>query len=162
MLFKQLIMNKKNIFCAFWLAGQSFLLFGQQKITFKTGLLSPLKQADTHLFLAGDFNGWNPADKAWELVPESTGKYQLLKDLPKGIYHFKITRGNWQTVECTNTGKPIDNRVVTIENDTTIVMDIENWQDNFAPEPKCRSWEGNAGFGSTCRPIIHLQKRDSL
>jgi predicted alpha/beta superfamily hydrolase len=142
----QLIMTKKNIFCAFLLFGQSFLLFGQQKIVFKTGNLSPLKQADEHLFLAGDFNGWNAADRAWEMAPDGSGSYHLLKDLPKGIYHFKITRGNWQTVECTRLGKPVDNRSITILNDTSIVMNIEGWQDNFAAQPKAH----------TASPQVHI------
>ncbi|MDP9080510.1 MAG: alpha/beta hydrolase-fold protein [Bacteroidota bacterium] len=129
-------MNKKKIFCAFWLFAQSFLIFGQQKVTFKTGSLYPPKQAGEHLFMAGDFNGWNPADKAWELMPDAPGSYKLLKDLQRGIYHFKITRGGWQTVECTKTGNAIDNRAVNILNDTTIVMNVENWQDYFIPQAK--------------------------
>jgi predicted alpha/beta superfamily hydrolase len=139
MLIIQLIMNKKKFFCAFLLFGQSFLLFGQQKIAFKTGILSPLKRADEHLFLAGDFNNWNPADKAWELASSTSGSYQLFKDLPKGIYHFKVTRGSWQTVECTSPGKPVDNRSLNILNDTAVVLNIEGWQDNFAAEPKAHT-----------------------
>jgi hypothetical protein len=54
---------KKNIFCAFLLFGQSFLLLGQQKVTFKTGVLATLKDTSRHLFLAGDFNGWNPGNR---------------------------------------------------------------------------------------------------
>jgi len=142
----QLIMNKKNIFCAFLLLGQSFLLFGQQKITFKTGILSPLKRADERLFLAGDFNNWNPADKAWELTSSASGSYQLFKDLPKGIYHYKVTRGNWQTVECNKLGKAVDNRSANIINDTTITINIEGWQDNFAAEPKVH----------TASPQVHI------
>ncbi|MCR8559877.1 hypothetical protein KXD93_19660 [Mucilaginibacter sp. BJC16-A38] len=129
-------MDKKKIFCAFWLFAQSFLIFGQQKTTFKTGNLYPLNQAGERLFLAGDFNGWNPADKAWELMPDGPGSYKLLKDLQRGIYHFKITRGGWQTVECTKAGNAVDNRAINILNDTTIVMNVENWQDNFATQPK--------------------------
>jgi predicted alpha/beta superfamily hydrolase len=138
-LFIQLIMNKKNIFCAFLLFGQSILLLGQQKIAFKTGDLSPLKGAGEHLFLAGDFNSWNPADKAWQLAPDGAGSYQLLKNLPRGIYNFKVTRGSWQTVECTRLGKPVDNHNFTVVNDTALIMNIEGWQDNFAAEPKAHT-----------------------
>lgn len=127
---------KKKFFCAFLLFGQTFLLFGQQKAAFKTGILPTLKSTSEHLFLAGDFNNWNPADKAWELVSTGAGGYALLKDMPKGIYHFKVTRGNWQTVECSKGGKQVDNRTVRITNDTTITIDIEDWQDNFAVAAK--------------------------
>ncbi|ASU33826.1 alpha/beta hydrolase-fold protein [Mucilaginibacter xinganensis] len=127
---------KKNIFCAFLLFSQSFLLFGQQKITFKTGVFIAPKATERHLFLAGDFNGWNPADKAWELAKDSTGAYHLFKELSKGIYHFKVTRGSWQTVECDKIGKPVDNRMLSINSDTTVTLNINGWQDNFAAEEK--------------------------
>jgi predicted alpha/beta superfamily hydrolase len=132
-------MDKKKIFCVFLLFGQTFLLFGQQKVAFKTGILCPLKGADEHLFMAGDFNNWNPADKAWELVPDGSGSYQLFKDLPKGVYNFKVTRGSWKTVECTKPGKPVDNRSIIILKDTTAVLNIEGWQDSFNEVPKTHS-----------------------
>jgi predicted alpha/beta superfamily hydrolase len=132
-------MIKKYFFCAFLLFGQTFLLSGQQKTAFKTGILPPLKSNSEHLFLAGDFNNWNPADKAWELTPGSGGGYALLKDIPKGIYHYKITRGSWQTVECSKAGKQVDNRSIKITNDTTITIDIGNWQDNFTATPKAHT-----------------------
>jgi len=129
-------MRKKIIFCAFLLFGQNFLLFGQLKVTFKTGKIQPVNGLSVHLFLAGDFNNWNPGDTASELVKNNDGSYQLLKVLPKGIYNFKITRGNWQTVECTALGKAIENRNFTLLHDTTINLNIAGWQDNFKPEEK--------------------------
>ena len=108
------------------------MLLGQQKTVFKTGKIPPLTASAQRLFLAGNFNNWNPADTAWELKPGSSGTYLLIKNLPKGTYDFKVTRGNWQTGECNAFGTPIDNRTVTIKNDTTIIMNIDGWQDNFS------------------------------
>lgn len=127
---------KKKFFCAFLLFGQFFLSFGQQKTVFKTGNLPPFKTAPGHLFLAGDFNNWNPGDKAWELAPAGAGKYSLLKDMPKGVYHFKVTRGSWQTVECSVDGKGVDNRALKIGSDTTITLNVSGWQDSFPETPK--------------------------
>jgi predicted alpha/beta superfamily hydrolase len=129
-------MMKKKIFCAFLLFAQSFLLLAQQKIVFITGKIPPSKTPVGRLFLAGNFNNWNPADTAWELRPDGAGQYRLSKRLPTGIYNFKITRGSWQAVECSATGTPVDNRVVSIMNDTTINMDIGDWQDNYASAEK--------------------------
>jgi predicted alpha/beta superfamily hydrolase len=133
---RQFKMRKKIFFCAFLLFCQNFLLFGQIKVTFQTGKIPPIKVSDVHLFLAGDFNGWNPGDKASELNQNNAGKYQLLKDLPKGIYNFKITRGTWQSVECNASGKGIGNRSFTLLHDTTINIDIAGWQDDFKPAEK--------------------------
>ncbi|MGZ3812863.1 MAG: alpha/beta hydrolase [Mucilaginibacter sp.] len=136
-------MRKKIIFCAFLLFGQSFLLLGQVKVTFKTGRIPSEKGPDFSLFLAGDFNDWKPGDKASELLQNGTGSYQLLKVLPRGIYNFKITRGSWQTVECNAIGKPIDNRSITLLHDTTITMDVAGWQDKFKPEERKHTASAN-------------------
>lgn len=129
-------MTKKIIFCAFWLLSQNFLLFAQVKINVFTGKIPALKGASERLFLAGDFNGWNPADKAWELVKTDGEKYALTKSLPAGVYHFKITRGGWNTVECDAAGKQIDNRLLKLAADTSVMLDVAGWQDNFAPVEK--------------------------
>lgn len=139
-------MTKKIFFCAFLLFGQNFLLSGQQKIVFKTGKIAPSIVSNVHLFLAGNFNNWNPADTAWQMRPDQPGSFYLTKDLPKGAYEFKITKGSWQSVECNTLGKPVDNRRVTILHDTTITLNIDGWQDNFAvPEKK-----------HTASPQVHI------
>src|ERR1700742_2268937 len=85
-------MRKKIIFCAFLIFGQYFLSFAQLKVIFKTGKLPAFIVSNLHLFLTGDFNGWNPGDKSFELLLNNEGSYTLLKTLPKGVYSFKITR----------------------------------------------------------------------
>ncbi|UOE46803.1 alpha/beta hydrolase-fold protein [Mucilaginibacter sp. SMC90] len=107
------------------------------KISFFTGKISAPKSPLEHLFLAGDFNGWNPADKTWELIKNEVGVYVLDKQLPASIVHFKVTRGSWNTVECDAAGKAIDNRSLIIKSDTSVKLDIAGWQDNFTqPEKK--------------------------
>ena len=88
------------------------------------------------MFLAGDFNNWNPGDGGSEMTKNDVGSYQVLKILQKGIYNYKVTRGSWQTVECSAAGKSIDNRSVSLLHDTTIVLDVAGWQDEFKPEEK--------------------------
>lgn len=136
-------MAKKLIFCVFLLLGQSFLSYGQLKVTFKTDKIPAAKIPVTGIFIAGDFNNWNPADNAFKMQKDDSGHYLLLKVLPKGSYNFKITRGSWQTVECNSSGKPIDNRAVVISRDTTIVVDVANWQYNFKPEEKKHTASAN-------------------
>jgi predicted alpha/beta superfamily hydrolase len=136
-------MIKKFFFCAFLLFCQNFLLFGQLKVTFKTGKIPPSKDTNMRLFLAGDFNGWNPADKASELMLNGAGSYEIVKDMKAGSYDFKITRGNWQTVECNAQGRPIANRTVIVSRDTTIVLNIAGWQDNFKQEERKHTASAN-------------------
>ncbi len=127
---------KKIFFCAFLLFGRNFLLPGQQKVMFKTGVIAPSIVSVVHLYVAGNFNGWNPADKAWELVADSSGGFQLLKEMPAGVYNFKVTKGSWQTVECDAAGKPIGNRNLVISHDTSVIINIAGWQDSFTTEKK--------------------------
>lgn len=129
-------MRKKIIFCAFFLFCQNFLSFGQQKIVFLTGKIAPSKTPVSHLFIAGDFNGWNSADTAWEMRPEPSGEYRLLKKMKKGVYNYKITKGGWDRVECSAAGKPIGNRILSVNADTSVTIDIAGWQDNYPAAPK--------------------------
>ena len=111
--------------------------FGQVKITFKTGKIPKFKSDSARLFLAGNFNNWNPADTAWELKRNAGGFFSLVKNSRKDNYNFKVTKGSWATVECGATGQPVENRNIDVKTDTILTLDIENWQDNFpAPERK--------------------------
>src|SRR5215469_4482621 len=128
-------MTKKFFFCAFLVFCQTFLLFGQVKVTFKTTKIPASKDTNVHVFLAGDFNGWNPADNASEMMPDNQGEFSVTKSLPAGSYNFKVTRGSWEKVESTATGGMTENRSANITHDTTITMTIAGWQDNF-PKPE--------------------------
>jgi len=119
------------------------LAHAQLKVTFALTKIPEVKEQDIHLFAAGDFNNWNPSDARSEFEKQRNGSWQLFKTLPEGIYNFKITRGNWQKVECTANGKSIDNRSFKLIHDTTIRIEIEGWQDNFKPEEKKHTVSAN-------------------
>ena len=122
-------MGKKLFIVLFLLLSQT-LLFGQVNVMFKTGALSPSKTPVKHIFLAGDFNNWNPADTTWMLKQDGAGTYILSKNIPAGKYSFKITKGSWEMVECTIGGQDVPNRDINLVRDTTIVMNIESWKDS--------------------------------
>lgn len=136
-------MIKKIFFCAFLFFCQNFLLFGQLQVTFKISKIPPSKDLGAHLFLAGDFNGWNPSDAQYELTPADKDGFQLIKTMKPGIISFKVTRGSWQAVECTGAGKPVENRNIMLAHDTTIALDIAGWQDNFKAEEKKHTASAN-------------------
>ncbi len=119
------------------------LLFGQAKITFKTGKLPAFKTNNKNIYLSGDFNNWNPSSAKWQLQPDNSGGYQATIDIPAGKYSFKATKGSWETVECGPTGGDIENRDINIKHDTTIMIDIAGWKDDFPPQQKKHTASAN-------------------
>lgn len=104
---------------------------------------------DTHagspIYVAGNFNHWNPADETMQLQRQADGTFGisvLLQDVPSDRVEFKFTRGDWKTSECTVEGRLVGPRVANLNRDTTIVCTIEGWRDDF-PE-------------STASPNVHL------
>lgn len=120
---KKLFLLAAFIFCC-------TLLFAQVKVTFKTSGLPISKTAVKTVFLAGDFNNWNPADIAWMLKPDVKGNYILTKNIPAGKYSFKITKGSWEKVECKTDGEDVENRDINVVHDTTVIIDIQSWKDD--------------------------------
>ena len=104
-------------------------LFAQVKVTFVTGKIPLAETSAQKIFLAGNFNNWNPNDTAWQLKPgESTG-LSVVKLLPKGKYNFKATKGSWNAVETIEGVADRENREVIINQDTVIIINIADWKD---------------------------------
>ena len=89
-----------------------------------------------NVFIAGNFNGWEPQNTAYRLLPDWDNVLELSFQLPKGEYEYKFTRGGWERVECMHSGKDIPNRNINIQSDTTIEVSIDGWKDDFATAPK--------------------------
>lgn len=140
---------------------QCLLLHAQSKVTFILSKIPAAKDSDIHLFVAGDFNNWDPGNATFELQKQHDGTYRLSKELPKGIYNFKVTRGSWQRAECAADGKSIDNRGFRLLHDTIIMIDVAGWQDSFKPEEKKHTASANVHLitESFDVPQIGRQKR---
>jgi predicted alpha/beta superfamily hydrolase len=120
---------KKHLFVALLLF-VSTVSFAQYKITFFAKQPSLLHSMD-HIYIAGNFNVWNPGDKNLELHPEQNGILSVTLSLPAGNYEYKFTRGNWEKVETDSSGNGIQNRLLKLESDTTIHINILGWNDDF-------------------------------
>ena len=61
------------------------------------------------LFVSGNFNYWDPGDRTYELKRLEDGR--LMAELPVGwgTIAYKITRGDWHTVEADPCGHEIVN-----------------------------------------------------
>jgi predicted alpha/beta superfamily hydrolase len=82
------------------------------------------------IYIAGSFNGWNPKNSRFAIVAQKT-KSGTTIDLPMGMFEYKFTLGNWDGVESGLGGLPVENRMVTIERDTTILVEIDHWASHF-------------------------------
>lgn len=109
-------------------------LCAQVNVTFKTGKLPNVKDKIAGLYIAGDFNDWNPGDKNWQLLADGK-EYVLRQKLTPGNHQLKVTKGDWDGVESNIRGGDISNREYNITKDTTIVLNVEGWKDGFIPEP---------------------------
>ncbi len=87
---------------------------------------------DASIYLAGNFNNWNTDNRNFKFQKQHNGQYQVvvLSSLP--IVEYKITRGNWASVEGRKNGKARANRFVNRSNknkDHIVKIEVENWED---------------------------------
>lgn len=94
------------------------------------------KQEDD-IYIAGNFNNWNPKDENYKLKPFAGGRKAIvLKDVTAGTYVFKLTRGSWDKVECAADGNDISDRKIEVAADEVVNCDILGWKDNYPKKPK--------------------------
>lgn len=87
---------------------------------------------DAKLSLGGDFNGWNPTDSNYQLKKVDTHIYQYRFENvePGKVLNFKVTRGNWDTVEIAESGANRDNRYIAVnESVTAVEIEVADWAD---------------------------------
>ncbi|WP_133995863.1 hypothetical protein [Dinghuibacter silviterrae] len=92
----------------------------------------PPKHPDDAMYLMGEYNQWTPNDPNSQFVKDATGKWTMTaENVPANMYEIKVTRGTKETVECMGDGKPMDNRKVTVNSDTTFHLTVAGWTDDF-------------------------------
>ena len=70
----------------------------------------PPNTTTEQIYIAGNFNGWNPADENFKFAKNGIGNFSFtMQNIPAGDYEFKFTKGSWQTVETTREKKNISN-----------------------------------------------------
>lgn len=84
---------------------------------------------NAELYIAGNFNNWNPGNQNFILTKAPDGTYYV--DVPRNEYNmdFKITRGNWGTVECHPGGEDIQNRTYAYKDVSEIRISVAAWKD---------------------------------
>jgi len=124
-----MLKQKKVLFVALLLFISTFS-YAQYQVTFLLKQPSLLHSMD-HIFVAGNFNMWNPGDSSYELRTEPNGISTITFSLPAGNYEYKFTRGSWEKGESDSAGKGTANRTLQLHSDTTISVNILGWADDF-------------------------------
>lgn len=108
----------------------AFPCFSQQNILLLLTDLPDHHPDSSSVYVAGSFNGWNPADPSFVLIPG-----QALAIPAGGALEWKLTRGSWQTVECSSEGMDTPNRQWTPGEPDTLRMVVAGWKDLLTPVP---------------------------
>jgi predicted alpha/beta superfamily hydrolase len=92
---------------------------------------SPAIAAGQTIYVAGSFNGWNPAAPGYVLAPGPGGSYQLtLPATVRGPQEFKFTRGTWATAEADASFQSRANRAADFgAGPATLILQVAAWQD---------------------------------
>lgn len=80
-------------------------------------LFTPV-QDDRPVFVAGNFNDWNPTDERFRMQPTEPGQYEFVFPadlaLPETI-EYKYNKGGWDQVELSSSGEGVPNRAIGSE-----------------------------------------------
>jgi predicted alpha/beta superfamily hydrolase len=96
-------------------------------------------------FLAGNLNGWNPADLNSAFRSSAGGPVLRFPWNAKTPLQYKITRGDWSKTECDVDGMPADNHEVQIKGDTLIRISVAHWTDR-TPKKHTASRQVRLGY----------------
>ena len=137
----------------------SLSLASQQKIRFEINSFPVNNPANSSVFIAGNFNSWNPQNKDYQFQKSEKG-YFLELSLNAGSYEYKITRGGWDKVECSKEGKDIGNRTLRVDANENIEINIEGWKDLFSSlsQPKKSTANKNVQIIDTAFFIPQLKR----
>lgn len=88
--------------------------------------------ANAQLSLGGAFNGWDPSQGNYQFTREDDGTWQgVLPEFDAGkVLIFKVTRGNWETVEVNADGSDIGDRRYKVKPGLQqIKINVAAWSD---------------------------------
>lgn len=99
-------------------------------VTFRVAVPAATPATDL-VYVAGDFQGWNPGSPAHALAQLPDGRREITLSLSPGApIQFKFTRGSWTTVEKAANGEEIANRALVVPSgDATVDFTVQRWAD---------------------------------
>lgn len=121
---------------------------GFAQLTLKVTQVPINSPANFSIFVAGNFQGWNPEDPNYELTDNGDGTYEITISPNPGTLEFKFTRGGWATVEGNVNGGFLPNRTLDYDGTPTT--------ENFV----IQSWEDIGGTNSTAADNVQIFDTD--
>lgn len=83
---------------------------------------------DSNVYIAGNFQGWDPGDDDYRLSPLSSQLFEITLTLKiETAMQFKFTLGDWSRVEKGPNGEEIANRTHTVNGRDTLDLEVSNW-----------------------------------
>jgi tetratricopeptide (TPR) repeat protein len=136
-----------------WIIG--LLLFSENILAqYSLRFIVEVPDSTDEIFIAGNFNYWNPGESGYRLAAMKDGRFQVtIPNLSPAPYRFKFTRGDWGVVENDGSGTDIINRLVNLHADTTIYLRVRGWMNPLFD---------SSGNGHTVRFVVsgRVQDRD--
>ena len=122
-------LNNKNIKITSVLFILFLIISSCRQVVIKIESLPENTPEGAVIYIAGNFNFWDPSDANYQLTRNKDNSYTI--QLPKayGDIEYKFTRGDWSTVEKDKCGLEIENRLLHKPEADTIVHTIYSWAD---------------------------------
>ncbi|MBK8701358.1 MAG: hypothetical protein IPN29_18155 [Saprospiraceae bacterium] len=99
------------------------------QLTLRVVSVPSMPSMPENIYVAGNFNGWNPGAAAYKLKKESNGYYTITFTPNLSQLEFKFTMGSWATGEGTAQGGYIANRKLTYTGGPkTVDIVIAGWE----------------------------------
>lgn len=140
-------MKRKQLLAFIFLIFITTPIFPQ--VTFILDEIPAYTPAEDSIYIAGDFNGWNPGDPGNVMHKNNDGKWEITLAAQPDLtpISYKFTRGSWATVEKGVSGEEIPDRAFTYGNGDVVNTIVYNWADN-------------GGGNSTAQPNVLVMSTD--